>query len=110
MTRTTSRSKSVPPGEQGESPAPLAEIKARHVVNSWQDPGPRCDWDFMRWPCDAARLLARIEELEKGLRAILREHGEDTSENPNHCRICGTADGVWQLAVLEARAALGGEE
>ena len=38
LTRTTSRSKSVPPGEQGESPAPLA---------------------------------ARIEELEKGLRAIL---------------------------------------
>ena len=43
----------------------MAEIKARHVVNSWQDPGPRCDWDFMRWPCDAARLLARIEELEQ---------------------------------------------
>ena len=55
-------------------------------------------------------LASRIEELEKGLRAILREHEQD-ADNPKHCVICAANDGYWPcVAVLEARAALGGEE
>ncbi len=96
------------------TPQELEEIKARHRERvthyAWGD-GRTCEDCNMDWPCEQAILAARIEELEKGLRAILREHGEDTSENPNHCRICGAADGYWPcVAVLEARAALGGEE
>ncbi len=55
------------------------------------------------------KLLTRIEELEKGLRAILREHQESRSR-PNLCRLCGAHDGWPCVTVLEARSALGGED
>ena len=78
LTRTTSRSKSVPPGEQGESPAPLA---------------------------------ARIEELEKGLRAILDGHLLTVLSGRRACCVCSPQDGRWPCpTVLEARTALGGED
>lgn len=52
----------------------------------------------------------RIQKLEAGLRAILREHGEDVVANPGHCLICGAADGYWPcVTVIEARAALGAD-
>ena len=69
----------------------LAEIKARHVAQSWQDPGLKCDWDFMRWPCDAARLVTRMEELEEE-NARLRPLG-DWGAAHLQCHDCGEAGG-----------------
>ena len=59
----------------------------------------------------ALALVARIEELEKGLRAVLREHPEVPLPVHPFCAVCAPADTHWPCAtVLEARAALGGED
>ena len=100
------------------TPQELEEIKARHRERvthyAWGD-GRTCEDCNMDWPCEQAILAARIEELEKGLRAILREHGEVAKHGSRgllrECLICTPQDGNWPcVTVLEARAALGGEE
>ncbi len=63
----------------------------------------------------ALELVARIEELEKGLRAVLREHWESATPGSRgllrHCGICSPQEKRWPCTTaLEARAALGGEE
>ena len=47
--------------------AELAQIKARHPAE--ESGVDLCGQEF---PCDTVRLLARIEELERGLRGVLR--------------------------------------
>ena len=48
LTRTTSRSKSVPPGEQGESPAPLADIRP-FLVQEWANNAAYFERTLRRW-------------------------------------------------------------
>lgn len=52
----------------------LAEIEGRHQrypVPPGIAPYPLCEDDGQEWPCDAARLVARVRALEKGLDLIL---------------------------------------
>ena len=98
------------------TPQELEEIKARHQERvthyAWGD-GRTCEDCNMDWPCEQAILAARIEELEKGLRAILEEHQEIAKAGPygSECCTCSPQDGNWPcVTVLEARAALGGED
>ena len=94
------------------TPQEQAEIKARHVAQSWQDPGPKCDWDFMRWPCDAARLLARIEELEKEReRMVRRMKLLEKAQRRALIAVTNITDAVKPiLDCADALAALGGED
>ena len=85
--------------------AKMAAIQAMHApVFS----GARCACCMQRWPCDTEVALARIEELEKGLRAILSQHREIAEgARRSHCEVCYPQDGVYPcVTVLEARAAL----
>lgn len=84
----------------------LEEIKARHFPTP---SGLVCDYDTEPWPCDVKVVLAKVERLREGLRAILREHQESRSR-PNLCRLCGAHDNWPCVTVLEARAALEGED
>ena len=56
----------------------------------------------------ALELVARIEELEKGLRAILREHTPEAPDGrADRCGICSPQDKHYPcVTVQEARAAL----
>ena len=79
----------------------LAAIKARYPDNLAS--------------CDAARLVAEVERLREGLRAVLREHWESATPGSRgllrHCGICSPQENRWPCTtVLEARAALGGED
>ena len=70
---------------------------------------------FERMADELDAALARIEELEKGLRAILEGHACDPEFPETHpwarCTICSPQEKRWPCAtVLEARAALGGED
>lgn len=95
----------------------FAAIKARHPRE--RHDCPSCDeYVCSRGPwevCDAARLVAEVERLQEGLRAILREHGEVAKHGSRgllrECRICAPQESRWPcVTVLEAREALGGEE
>ena len=58
-------------------------------------------------------LRAEVERLQEGLRAILREHRRitETVGRQPQCCTCNPQDKRWPcVTVLEARAALGGEE
>ncbi len=58
-------------------------------------------------------LRERITTTEKGLRAILEEHAEiaKAGRYGSECCTCSPQDGNWPcVTVLEARAALGGED
>lgn len=48
LTQTTSRSDSVPPGEQGESPAPLADIRP-FLVQEWANNAAYFERTLRRW-------------------------------------------------------------
>lgn len=91
----------------------FAAIKARHPRE--RHDCPSCDeYVCSRGPwevCDAARLLAEVERLRGGLRAILREHTPDPEFPETHpwarCTICSPQEERWPCStVLEARAAL----
>ncbi len=90
----------------------LAAIRARH----WKVGGrgtayPEQCVCGLAWPCDAGRLVAEVERLQKGLRAILREHRAVRTPVRPYCCICAPQEGEWPCTtVLEAGAALGGEE
>ena len=95
------------------TPQEVEEIKARHRERvthyAWGD-GRTCEDCKMDWPCEQAILLARIEELEKGLRGILREHTPVGKPGRWSCWMCSPHDSRWPcVTVLEARAALEGE-
>ena len=87
----------------------LEEIKAEHIPD---ERGYACACCEEPWPCDKVRLVVRIEELEKGLRAILREHGPEIWQwGGEHCGICSPQDKHYPcVTAQEARAALGGDE
>lgn len=56
-------------------------------------------------------LRDRIVVLERGLRAILREHRPTDVTGRLRCVLCSPGDSNWPcVTVLEARAALGGEK
>ena len=93
----------------------FADIKARH----WNQGGfhlcPECEEYTCTHgivdACDAGRLVAEVERLQKGLRAILREHRAVRTPVRPYCCICAPQEGEWPCTtVLEAGAALGGEE
>ncbi len=94
----------------------FADIKARH----WNQGGfhlcPECEEYTCTHgivdACDAGRLVAEVERLQKGLRAILREHRPVTFYgHAAHCQLCSPQEKRWPCTtVLEARAALGGED
>lgn len=90
----------------------LAAIRARH----WKVGGrgtayPEQCVCGLAWPCDAGRLVAEVERLQEGLRAILREHRAVRTPVRPYCCICAPQEGEWPCTtVLEAGAALGGEE
>ena len=93
----------------------FAEIKARHprdrhdCLNCDEYVCSRGEWDI----CDAACLVSEVERLQEGLRAILREHRRitETVGRQPQCCTCNPQDKRWPcVTVLEARAALGGEE
>ena len=97
------------------TPEELVEIKARH----WKIGGrgtvypEQCVCGLM-WPCDAGRLLAEVERLQEGLRAILKGHACDPEFPETHpwarCTICSPQEKRWPCStVLEARAALEGK-
>ena len=57
--------------------------------------------------------MREVERLQEGLRAILREHRRitETVGRQPQCCTCNPQDKRWPcVTVLEARAALGGEE
>ena len=55
----------------------------------------------------ALELVSRIEDMERGLRAILREHHQVRRGGYARCSVCSSVDGRWPcVTVLEARAAL----
>lgn len=55
--------------------------------------------------------MREVERLQEGLRAILQEHREIKAPERSYCLICAPGDGRWPcVTVLEARAALGGED
>ena len=105
------------------TPEELEAIKARHhsYPEAPTDPSRElywgaCDHCFTRsgasvsWPCDAALLLARIEELEKEMRAAATVVGAAAAlERCPECDIkaldCGHAE-----ELHDALAALGGED
>ena len=104
-------------GGDGVNADEFAAIRARHPRE--RHDCPSCDeYVCSRGPwevCDAARLLAEVERLRKGLRAVLREHWESATPGSRgllrHCGICSPQEKRWPcVTVLEARAALGGEE
>lgn len=96
----------------------LAEIKARHA-----EPGHACphceeyccaDGGFHKCgePCAENRLVAEVERLQEGLRAVLERHvcGPEFPETHPwaRCVVCFTTEKRWPCTtVLEARAALG---
>lgn len=93
----------------------LAEIKARHCemcglpYHRYCDHDPEHDWA----PVSCINgLRAEVERLQEGLRAILREHHEvETHGGATQCCTCGPQEKRWPCTtVLEALAALGGEE
>ena len=119
--------------------AALDAVKGRHEQVWVGVPGKSlCEGYFVPvpYPCDVARLLAEVERLreenavgrqavetnwklldrlardESGLQAILREHHEvETHGSAMQCCTCGPQEKRWPcITVLEARAALGGEE
>ena len=93
----------------------FAAIKARHPRE--RHDCPSCDeYVCSRGPwevCDAARLLAEVERLQEGLRAILADHNPYPVRPGGRtwCIVCSPQDGNWPCStVLEASVALGGEE
>lgn len=111
------------------APQELEEIRARHKYGTqgiWTHGGvalvATCEGCVDACPdhsppCDAVRLLARIEEMEKVV-AAAREAKQAVLKWANTCHHTGCeCDNVladelpddW-MAVLEARAALGGED
>ena len=90
----------------------LAAIRARH----WKVGGrgtayPEQCVCGLAWPCDAGRLVAEVERLQEGLRAILREHYGLEDRYGMCCVLCNPQEKRWPCTtVLEARAALGGED
>ena len=99
--------------------AELEDIKARlrEIRGSLEVPSEASFETMRRWcwtAVDAAdAYLARVEELEKGLRAILADHNPYPVRPGGRtwCIVCSPQDGNWPcVTVLEARAALGGEK
>ena len=90
------------------TPEEFAAIKARHQP----DRDLVCAECGQGWPCQSALLVAEVERLQEGLRAILREHTPDPEFPETHpwarCTICSPQEERWPCStVLEARAALG---
>ena len=98
----------------------LAAIKARHRPGADGQCCGACwaEYPYVSapvpalWPCDAARLVAEVERLQEGLRAVLERHVCDPEFPETHpwarCVVCFTTEKRWPCTtVLEARAALG---
>ena len=84
-------------------------IEARHFPTP---SGRVCDYDPAPGPCDVRVVLAEVERLRGGLRAILDQPREISEGSRRaHCEVCYPQDGVYPcVTVLEARAALEGRE
>ena len=87
-----------------------AELEAiRALGHLGMKPGACSGGEECRFRGAIDDLIGDMERLREGLRAILREHQESRSR-PNLCRLCGAHDNWPCVTVLEARAALEGED
>lgn len=86
----------------------LREMKVGHYgwIMAGSAPHYWCYTCSAPWPCNKARQIARIEELEEGLQVILDAHLE-SSPGSGNCRLCGVNESWPCQTVRVAKGLLG---